>query len=167
MHRRTVIGALAGTSLAALTGGYTDETAVEAPTAADRAEPTRLDAASTTNRSAEEGGDTDVSFDVTAVSIVECGTTCREATITVTNTGSADATNVRASVTATADETLVWKTDETVGRLPADASVTRTRRLEIDLETALAIRENDRRVTVELLLTSDQRTERFVREEEV
>lgn len=166
IYRRTVICAIAGASLAAVTGGHTGETDTESPPAvgeqpdADSSGPvtgpTQIDVA--------DAAESDVAFELAPFELTECGSTCREVTTTLTNTGSTDATTVHVSVTVSAGETLVWETDEVIGQLAAGAGVTRTHRVEVDLGTALALQETGGEMTIETLITSDQHTERIVRE---
>ncbi|SDJ85608.1 hypothetical protein [Natronorubrum texcoconense] len=166
MHRRTALAAITGASLSLLTGGATDWTAtppagVDEPLTDDTIGP-----ADATERAATDL-ESGVSFEGEVVEVVECGRTCREATTTLTNTGTDDATAVQVAATVVAGETLVWETDEEIGRLEAGETVTRTQRIDIDVVSALAIENNDRTVTITTTITSAQRTEQFVTETRV
>lgn len=161
MYRRTILAALAGVSVGAVAGGDTDAIHAESTTATENP-PVPND------ESVEEVGDDEpaesaVEFELAPFELSSCGTACRDVTATVTNAGSADATDVRVFVTVIAEETPVWETEEPVGRLAAGESVTRTHRIEVDLGTALTLR--DETVTIETLIESAQRTDRIVREE--
>ncbi|WP_306059310.1 hypothetical protein [Natronococcus wangiae] len=166
MHRRTAIGVIAGASLATLTGGATSGVDTETTTAVGEQPDTERGDPNTATRLADAPPDTGVDFEVGPVSLTECGITCRDATTTLTNTGSRDATGVRAAVSVFTDDTLVWETDDHVGRLAAGNAVTRTHRIDVDPGTALAIRENDGRIRMEVTIVSDQQTERVVREKD-
>ncbi|TYL36774.1 hypothetical protein CV102_21110 [Natronococcus pandeyae] len=161
MHRRMALGVITGVSLAALTGGSTGDSDAESL-------PVKVADGGGSSASPDLARETPaVAFDVAPLSLTECGTTCREATTTLRNTGDRDATDVRVFVTVFTDETVVWETEECIGRLASGAGVTRTYRVDVDLGTALAIRENDGRLTIELTIESDQQTERIVREKDV
>ncbi|ELY37275.1 hypothetical protein [Natronorubrum tibetense] len=163
MHRRTALAAITGASLSLVTGGATDWTTTP-PVAVDGSlTDDTIGPADATERAAADL-ESDVSFEGDVVEIVECGRTCREVTTTLTNTGTADATAVRVAATVVAGETLVWETDEEIGRLEAGATVTRTQRIDIDVVSALAIENNDRTVTITTTITSAQQTEQFVTE---
>lgn len=165
MHRRMALGVIAGVSLAGLTGGSTGDSDAESPSDTDGRAKTD---GSGSNAGPDLARETPtVAFDLGPVSLTECGTTCREATTTLRNTGEGDATDIRVFVTVFTDETVVWETEERIGRLESGASVARTYRVDVDLGTALAIRENDGRLTIELTIESDQQTERIVREKDV
>ncbi|WP_436347890.1 hypothetical protein [Natronorubrum sp. FCH18a] len=165
MHRRTALAVITGASLPLVTGGAIDSTttipAVDEPLTDDAVDPVAA-----TERPATDV-ESDVSFEGTIVEITECGAACREATTTLTNTGTADATGVRAVATVFAGETLVWEGDEEIGRLEAGTTVTRTQRIEIDALSAFAIENNNRTVTITTSVTSAQQTERFVHETSV
>lgn len=163
MHRRTALAVITGASLSLVTGGATDWTTTP-PAAVD--EPLTNDTVGPTDTAEQAATDleSDVTFEGDIVEVVECGRTCREVTTTLTNTGTADATTVRVAATVVAGETLVWETDEEIGRLEAGATVTRTQRIDLDVMSALAIENNDRTVTITTTVTSAQQTEQFVTE---
>ncbi|MFC4438222.1 MULTISPECIES: hypothetical protein [Natrialbaceae] len=165
MDRRMALGVVAGASLAALSGGSIDESDAESPPVADGQPETDDDDPNASPVLAR--GMPDVAFELAPVSLTECGATCREATTTLRNTGDDDATDVRVSVTVFTDETVVWETDDRLGRLAAGAGVTRTYRVDVDPGAALAIRENDGWLTIAVTIESDQQTERIIREKEV
>lgn len=166
MHRRTALAVIAGASLPLVTGGATDWTTTPPAAVDESLTDDAIDPVAATGRAATDV-ESDVSFEGAIVEITECGAACREATTTLTNTGSADATGVRAVATVFADETLVWEGDEEIGRLEAGATVTRTQRIEIDALSAFAIENNDRMVTITTTVTSAQQMERFVHETSV
>ena len=163
MHRRTALAAITGTSLSLVTGGATDWTTTPPAIVNESLTDDTVSPANATERPATDL-ESDVSFEGDVVEIVECGRTCREVTTTLTNTGTADATAVRVAATVVAGETLVWETDEEIGRLEAGATVTRTQRIDIDVVSALAIENNDRTITITTTITSAQQTEQFVTE---
>ncbi|WP_247002315.1 hypothetical protein [Halosolutus gelatinilyticus] len=174
MYRRTVVVALASTTVAVLAGSTADESGerigeTPATGGGDRSngDGRTGERADRTAESAGPGAEgADVAFELAPYEISECGLACREATTTVTNVGSDDATDVRVLVTLFADGKPIWETDEAVGRLPAGASVTRTKRVEVGVGEAMAI-EDGGNVTAETIIDSDQRTARIVRETEL
>ena len=163
MHRRTALAAITGASLSLVTGGATDWTTTQPAVVDESLTEDTIGPADSTERAAADL-ESDVSFEGDVTEIVEYGRTCREVTTTLTNTGTADATAVRVAATVVAGETVVWETDEEIGRLEAGATVTRTRRIDLDVVSALAIENNDRTVTITTTITSAQQTEQFVTE---
>lgn len=166
MHRRTVISVITGMSLAAVTGGYTDQTDTESPTP-DGEKSDMARASPVTTQKQPSTSKSEVAFEVTSVAVTECGTTCREATVTLANTGSTDATNVHVSATITAGETLVWKGDERIRRLTAGAAVTQTHRIDIGLEDAVAIQRNNGQITIKVTIVSDQQSKQITNKRRV
>jgi hypothetical protein len=166
MYRRTIIAAVAGVTVGAVTGGDTD-TAHTGSTATDeRAVPD--DEPDSDRNDDDPNSDRDdgrPAFELAPFELTPCGATCRDVTATLANTGNADATDVSVFVTVFDEETPLWEAEDAIGRLAAGDSVTRTHRIEVDLGTALALR--DETVTIDTLVESDQHTERIVREEEL
>lgn len=165
---------IVGTSAAVFTGGSADTGTISrtygngSPNTSDAETVATSDSATCdekrANETADERDETDetgepsVDFRVEPYEIVECGFTCREATSTITNTGAEDATNVRVTVNVYADDHLIWETEEALGQLEAGSTITRTERIDVSLGEALVIRDNDRRITIEMTISSDQRT---------
>jgi len=163
-----MLGLLSGAGAIAITGGSSDEYESPAPHTleehhTDASQPAPAEHVETESATPTES-DADVEFEVTNLEISECGTTCRDATIELTNTGTDTATNVTGTVTVVAGDTHVWEGEEHTVRLEAGDTVTRSERIDLDFRTALAIQNNDRQVTVTTTIESDQQTTRTVDE---
>ncbi|GAB7020359.1 hypothetical protein [Halostagnicola bangensis] len=167
MHRRTAIGVITGTGLTALTGSNVDrnDEQVTGPSSPP-SDLSRGDSDTAAERD-DDTAESDVSFELAPYELSRCGTTCGEATTTVTHTGNTDATGVHVTVQLSADGALLWETDETIDQFEAGASITRTERVDLGFSDLLAVRENDGRVTITTVIESDQQTERIVREKEM
>ena len=168
MHRRTAIGAVASVGLAALAGSNAI-TGDERTTDDDggRSNDVRSESDAEAYPARASANEPDVTFVLGPYRLSACGATCREVTATLTNTGDADATDVRVTVTLAAGDERLWETEESIGTLEAGGSVTQTERVDLGLGAALAVRANDGRVTVTTLVESAQRTDEIVREMEI
>jgi hypothetical protein len=103
-------------------------------------------------------------FAFTVDSIEECGTTCREATSTLTNRQGEAASDVAVTTHIYAgngtDGDVVWEGSEQVGRLDAGESYTATRRVELSYGEAFKV-QNEGWVTVETTVRTADRTLTF------
>lgn len=141
-----------------------------------------------TQTAPEDGGDTDggtVSDGAATVTestppftfaiddIEECGTTCRDVTATLTNnqddtaTGVTVYTRVFAGEDNTDEADLVWEGKEDVGTLEADGTHTSTRRIELTLQEARSIDQEDGWITIVTTVQSDDKTVTFRNSEQV
>lgn len=106
-------------------------------------------------------------------SVEECGQTCRDVTATLTNNQNESATGVTvytrvfAGQNNTATDDLVWEGKEDVGGLDAAASHTTTRRVELSLQDAQKIDQNDGWITFQTTVQTDELTITFRSSEQV
>lgn len=106
-------------------------------------------------------------FGFTIEAIEECGRTCRDVTVSLSNERDEPATNVTvftriyAGQDNTAEEDLVWSGKEPVGTLEAGGSYTATERVELSLQEALAVENNGGWITVVTTVRSRERTVTF------
>jgi hypothetical protein len=102
----------------------------------------------------------DVAFTVDRIET--CGRTCRDVTSTVTNDGSAAATDVTVYTRIYAgkgtDGDVVWEGRERVGSLGAGESSTTTERVDLSLADAVTVESADGWVTVQTTIQSDEET---------
>lgn len=105
-------------------------------------------------------------FAVTIDDVADCGTTCRDVTVTLTNRQrvAADDVDVHTRVfagnsTEAADE--VWRGGETVGTLAAGDSYTTTKRVELSYQEALAVEDAGGWVTVQTTVQTADGTVTF------
>ena len=121
-----------------------------------------------TDGSAGDGsgdGATSSAYTLTVEEVEPCGRTCRDVTSTLENEQSTDATDVTVYTRIYAgngtDGDVVWEGKEPVDDLDAGESYTATRRIELSLWEANAVRSHDGWVTIHTAVRSDERTVAF------
>lgn len=87
--------------------------------------------------------------------IQECGRTCRDVTVALTNNGGNPRENVTVTTTIYAGEDAVWEGEEPVGTLDSDETTVRTERVDVGLVGGAKIERNDGRVTIETVVRWD------------
>lgn len=93
-------------------------------------------------------------FTLTVDEVTECGQTCRDVTVTLTNTQDEPAsgvvvyTRIFAGQDNTDTDDLIWETREDVGDLEAGGSNTRTMRVELSLSEGMQIQNADGWITI-------------------
>jgi len=116
---------------------------------------------------------TEPAFAFSVADVERCGSTCREVTATVTNSGNETATDVRASTSlyagenSTDSEARIWEETETIGTLESGASSTTTERIELSFRDAATIQENDGWITIQTTVESAEHTTTFQRTRQV
>jgi len=94
--------------------------------------------------------------------IQECGTTCRDVTVTLENRQADAATGVTVTTRIwagnTTDDDPVWTGREDVGRLGSGERYTTTERVELSYSDGYAIERADGWVTVEVTIETDDRS---------
>jgi len=99
-------------------------------------------------------------FDILAIE--DCGQTCRDVTLELTNQQSTSASNVtvysRIFVGNGTDGDVVWEGSESVGTLAAGESVTATKRVDLSLSEAFAIQQADGWITIQTTVQSETET---------
>lgn len=121
---------------------------------------------------ADSGGGSPPPFTIEVASIEECGKTCRDVTLRVTNERNATATGVSVDACIYAgkrddDGDQLWHGRDTLGSLAPGESVTVERRVELGYVDAAKIKNNDGWVTVRTTVTGDDAEATFVSEEQV
>lgn len=112
-------------------------------------------------------------FTFTVDKIEECGQTCRDVTATLHNhqndtaTGVTVFTRIYAGENNTVSDDLVWEGKEEIGTLDADGSHTTTERVELSLQDAQKINQNDGWITILTTVKTDQQTVTFQDSEQV
>lgn len=103
---------------------------------------------STTNSAS--GG---VPFTFSIQNIEKCGQTCRDVTVTLTNSQDQQADDVTVYTriyagNSTAGKDLVWQEQKEIGSMAAGESVTRTQRVKLSFQDAYAVKQADGWITV-------------------
>lgn len=109
-------------------------------------------------------------FTLEITTVEQCGPTCGTATAALTNTRSRAATNVtvHARVYAgqtTDDDARLWSDVERVGFLGADETVMLDRQVTWSVSDANAVRDADRWITVEVVISADDGVVTFTGQE--
>ncbi|WP_248895933.1 hypothetical protein [Haloplanus halobius] len=158
-----VVGAGAAFGLG-LVGGADSGTEIESfPTAT---EPTATADGGTNDEASSDTtgtatGPSGPAFEFTVDRIDRCGETCRDVTTTLSNDGeSATGVTVYTRIYAGngTDGDVVWEGTEAVGSLDAGASHTATKRVELSVTEAYAVRQAGGWITVRTAIESDQKT---------
>ncbi|MFC4358423.1 hypothetical protein ACFO0N_10775 [Halobium salinum] len=135
------------------TGGTDAGASGEAPATESESGPTTDGGDATTDAETGTPEPADFRFDVDRVE--DCGTTCRDVTLSVRNRGGTDAENVEMAVRLLADGDEVWRGTQPFDRVEAGESRTVTRRVEIGYFDGARIQANDGYVTIETTITWD------------
>lgn len=112
-------------------------------------------------------------FSFTVESVEDCGLTCRDVTVTLSNnqdeaaTGVTVYTRIFAGQDTTDADDLVWEGTEPLGTLDARASYTTTKRVELTLAESRKVQRNDGWITILTTVQSDQTTVTFKSTEQV
>lgn len=111
-------------------------------------------------------------FSFVITEITECGDTCRDVTVDLTNNQADAATDVSVYTrvfagNSTAESDKIWEGREVIGRMAAGETVTSTRRVELSFQEAIAVRNNDGWITIVTTVESNEVTITFVSEEQV
>lgn len=164
----TGLGAALYTGVGPAPGGGSGDTIEEFPIA------TPTDGESDSSSSSETARESDSSlssetapFSFTIDDIVECGQTCRDVTATLQNNQDETATSVTVFTrifagennTDTAD--IVWEGKENVGTQEAGVTHTTTERIELSLQEAHRIEQNDGWITILTTVQTDETTVTF------
>lgn len=111
-------------------------------------------------------------FSLAITRIVECGTTCRDVTVELSNDQDRRATDVVVytrvfSGRNTDTSNMIWEGREPVGTMAAGETVNSTRRIELTFGEARAVQNKDGWITIVTTVESDDVTITFRREEQV
>lgn len=112
-------------------------------------------------------------FSFTIDNIEDCGQTCRDVTASLHNNQNTMATNVTvfirifAGENNTASDDIVWEGKEEVGDLAAGGTHTTTERVELSLQEARKIDQNNGWITILTTVKTDDRTVTFKDSEKV
>jgi hypothetical protein len=112
-------------------------------------------------------------FSFTIDNTEKCGQTCREVTATLDNNQNETATAVTVYIRILAGENntetddIVWEGTEDVGAMDPAASHTTTKRIELSLQEARTVDQNDGWITILTTVESDTTTVTFQDSEQV
>ncbi|WP_158055320.1 FxLYD domain-containing protein [Halorussus halophilus] len=104
---------------------------------------------------------TDTGYFLTIDNIEKCGSTCRDVTATLKNTGDQRRENVHVTTKVYADDDKIWTGEESVGTLEAGGTHTSTKRVKVGYIGGAKIKNNDGYVTIVTIVESDSGTTKF------
>lgn len=121
---------------------------------------------------ADDDGDSGPPFDIVVTSIEDCGRTCRDVTLAVTNERNETATGVEVVARLFAgkrddDGDELWEGTASLGTLDPGESVTVERRVELGFVDAGRVKNDDGWVTVRTTVSGTDARTTFVSEEQV
>jgi hypothetical protein len=103
--------------------------------------------------------------------VEECGTTCRNVTTTLTNQQDSTAEDVtvysRIFAGRGTDGDEVWRGEEGVGTLGAGESYTTTREVDLGVQAALKVQNEDGWITIQTTVETADRTVTFTEQRQV
>lgn len=134
------------------------------PTPADTPTPAPTDAVDT--QSGEETAENRPPFGFEIVDMEECGTTCRDVTVTLHNNQDQSASDVSVTTriyagNSTDESDQIWSGDEEIGDMEASGSATRTQRVELSTSEAFDVQRNDGWITIHTTIESEESTFTF------
>ncbi|MFC4448852.1 hypothetical protein [Halorussus aquaticus] len=125
------------------------------------ASPTGTDSSDSDAGGTTTGTTDDREYAFTILTVEKCGSTCRDVTARLDNTGGTPRENVRVTTKMYADDELLWSGTQTVGTLGPGESHTSTKRVDVGFSGGMAISANDGYVTIVTVVRSDSGTTRF------
>jgi len=152
----SALGAAVYTGAGPAPGGDSGETVEEFPTGDDSSSSDETDA-----------------FTFAIDEIEECGQTCRDVTATLDNNQNESASNVTvytrifAGQENTDTNDIVWEGSEAAGDMGAESAHTTTERVELSLQDARKIDQEDGWITIVTTVESDETTITFQDDEQV
>lgn len=111
-------------------------------------------------------------FRIEVREIVECGTTCRDVTLALSNVGDAAASGVSVRTVLFAGNSTdgsdqIWEGTEDVGSLAAGETYTADKRVTLSLSEGFAVRQADGWITIRTTIRTDDRTVTFTERRDV
>lgn len=106
-------------------------------------------------------------FTIDTKRIEQCGNTCRDVTVSLTNNGD----NTRKGITVTTkmytDGERIWTGEKSVGTLGSDEATTRTARVQIGFVDAAKVKNNGGTVTIETIVRWNNGSETYREQRQV
>lgn len=153
-------------------GGASDAEGTPTPAATATPAPTDAGDAQSGEETAEETAEELPPFTFEIVDMEECGTTCRDVTVTLHNNQEQSASDVSVTTRiyagkSTDESDQIWSGDEEIGDMEAGGSETRTQRVELSTSEAFEVQRNDGWITIHTTVESRENTFTFEDERNV
>ncbi|GAD51877.1 hypotheical protein [Halarchaeum acidiphilum MH1-52-1] len=117
---------------------------------------------------ASDAGEHDTDpFALAVRNVSACGSTCRDVSVALTNTGHRTARDVRVDVTITTAGDRIWHDERTVGLLHRNETVTRTEAIDLGYVAAASVQANGGTITVRATVNSSLGTDVITRQRDV
>lgn len=100
-------------------------------------------------------------FTIDTKRIEECGNTCRDVTVSLTNNGNHSREGITVTTKMYADDDKIWMGKKSIGTLGSDESTTRTARVKIGFVDAAKVKQNDGTVTIKTVVRWESGSETF------
>lgn len=155
-------------------GSSTDAATADGSSADDSSDDDSSDDGSSDDTSSEEPAASTQPkrpFSLAIGEIENCGRTCRDVTVTLTNNGGDARRGVAVSTAMyagkTAGQNRVWRGEASIGRLGPGASTTRTERVKVGFVGGAKIKQHGGTVTVETVVRWDGGSVTFTERKQV
>lgn len=94
-------------------------------------------------------------FSIDIRKIEQCGNTCRDVTVSITNNGGNARENVTVTTNIYTGNDSVWHGEEAAGTLASDETLTRTKRIQVGVVGGAKIKRNDGKILIETVVRWD------------
>ncbi|MCU4802584.1 hypothetical protein OB920_19650 [Halobacteria archaeon HArc-gm2] len=111
------------------------------------------------------GGERPFTLDVQKIE--NCGKTCRDVTVSLTNNGGNPRENISVTTTVYAGQDSVWQGEASIGTLASDESTRRTEQIDVGYVGGAKIERNDGTVTIETVVHWDGGEARYSEQRQV
>lgn len=111
--------------------------------------------------------DEDVYFILNIDNIEECGYRCREVRTTLINNGTKQATSVKVNVKIYTGNELIWKDNKSIGTLKPNSPKIDTQQINVGIDDALKIQENNGWITIITNISSNQTNQQSITKEKI
>lgn len=106
-------------------------------------------------------------FTIDTKQIEQCGNTCRDVTVSLTNNGDHTREGITVTTRMYAADDRIWRGEKSVGTLGSDESTTRTARVKIGFVDAAKVKQNGGTVTIETVVRWQGGSETFREQRQV
>lgn len=128
----------------------------ETPRPQDRSDRTGTPTDSTSDGDKDARDGDGLSFVTDIERVRSCGLTCREITLSMTNTGDIDVADVSVDVTVRSGGTPVWTGTESVGAIATGDTYKVERRVDLSYEDAARVANNDSVVVIQSIVRTNR-----------
>lgn len=99
--------------------------------------------------------------------IEQCGNTCRDVTVSLTNNGDHTRKGITVTTKMSSDGERIWTGEKVIGTLGSDEATTRTARVQIGFVDAAKVKQNGGTVTIETVVRWNNGSKTFREQRQV